>query len=128
LKCFKRNAFEAVPGCSGIGTYSQDYCVFACPAGTPAFTITLINNGTNTNFDAQFGSAKARWESIINLGLSDYPAGTIDWFKGDLSQAYTGAVDDVVIGYEMAPIDGLSNVLGFAGARCLTLAPQSVVL
>ena len=89
-----------------------------CPAGTRAFNITLFNTGTNTNFDAQFSSAKARWESIIKCGLSDRSAGQVaDWFSGDLSKAYNGAVDDVVIGYEMAPIDGPSNVLGFAGAR-----------
>ena len=104
-----------------------------CPAGTPAFNIALINTGNNTNFDAQFSSAKARWESIIKCGLSDFPGyyEGFDWFGGFLSQPYNGFVDDVVIGYEMGFIDGPSNVLGFAGPtfiRSDTLSPISGIM
>jgi hypothetical protein len=63
-----------------------------------------MNMGSNTDYDAVFASAKARWESIIKCDLSDRPARS-----GDSS-----AVDDVVIGYEFKYIDGTSSVLGFA--------------
>lgn len=93
------------------------------PAPTPApvpptpsaFTITLINTGTNTDFDAAFASAKARWESIIVSDLADVSGDGTDWFAGRMSSSYTGDVDDVVIGYEMAFIDGPGSVLGSAG-------------
>jgi len=91
-----------------------------------------VNTGTNTNFDAAFASAKARWESIITGDLIGEAAGGVaDWFGGQLSASYSGAVDDVVIGYEMKYIDGLNNILGSAGPyyyRTSTLSPVSGVM
>ena len=74
-----------------------------------------MNTGTNTNFDAAFASAKARWESIIIGDLIDFDPYGVDWFGRQLSGSYSGAVDDVVIGYEMKYIDGINGVLGSAG-------------
>ena len=91
-----------------------------------------MNTGTNTNFDAAFASAKARWESIIIGDLVDFPADPgVDWFGGKLSASYSGAIDDVVIGYEMKYIDGINNTLGGAGPyyyRTSTNSPISGVM
>jgi hypothetical protein len=80
------------------------------------FSITLINTGINTEFDVAFNNAKARWESIIIGDLQDYPSAglDLDWFYGQLSSGYYGAVDDIVIGYEMVSMDGYQGVLGAA--------------
>jgi hypothetical protein len=80
-----------------------------------------MNMGNNTNFDAAFASAKAKWESIIKCNLEDYWVGfgSFDWFNGQFSKPFNGAVDGVVIGFSMEYIDGTdreSNALGSAGA------------
>jgi hypothetical protein len=94
-----------------------------CPDGASPFTITLMNMGNNTNFDAAFASAKARWESIIKCDLQDIASQSsesdFDWFNGQFSEPFNGAVDDVVIGFSIQPIDGVNGVLGFAGAQYL---------
>ena len=92
-----------------------------CPYGKSPFTITLMNMGNNTKFDAAFASAKAKWESIIKCNLEDYWVGfgSFDWFNGQFSEPFNGAVDGVVIGFSMEYIDGTdreSNALGSAGA------------
>eukprot|EP00978_Attheya_sp_CCMP212_P021534 scaffold62990_cov34-Attheya_sp.AAC.1 len=88
----------------------------SCPDNN-FFNITLMNMGTNTAFDEPFAKAKARWESIIKCDLEDIPGGQVtDWFGGEFSTGFNGAVDDVVIGYEFRFIDGLDGVLGEAGA------------
>ena len=86
-----------------------------------------MNTGTNTNFDAAFASAKARWESIIIGDLSDESAVGYDWFGGYLSASYSGAVDDVVIGYEMQVIDGLNGFLGSAGPTYRRSSTRSTI-
>jgi hypothetical protein len=83
-----------------------------------------MNMGSNTNFDAAFASAKARWESIIKCDLQDIAARSqssdFDWFNGQFSpKSFNGAVDDVVIGFSIESIDGVNGVLGFAGAQYL---------
>jgi hypothetical protein len=88
---------------------------FQCPDDEKPFTITLINTGTNRNFDASFEKAKKRWESIVKCGLQDIGPVQFDRFANELPQAYSGPVDDLVIGYVFRPIDGFSRVLGFAG-------------
>jgi hypothetical protein len=50
-----------------------------------------------------------------------------DWFNGGLSQNFTGDVDDVVIGYEMAYIDGPGQTLGTAGARYTRTSTRSPI-
>ena len=90
-----------------------------CPDGKP-FNITLINTGTNTDYDALFLKAKKRWESIIKCGLSNFGSSEDDWFKGDLPQPYTGPVDDIVIGYvfQNELVDKIGNpYFGEAGKR-----------
>jgi len=84
---------------------------FNCPDNKP-FQITLVNTGSNTNFDKAFSDAKDRWESIIKCGLEDerpYSAHS-DWFTNKLSRPHRGVVDDVVIGYEFIEIDGSGSV------------------
>ena len=91
-----------------------------------------MNMGSNTDYDAVFASAKARWESIIKCDLSDQAATSGDRFAGQFAgKSYSGAVDDVVIGYEFKFIDGTSSVLGFAGARAIrgdTRSPISGIM
>lgn len=84
--------------------------------------MTLVNMGTNTDFDAAFSSAKAKWESVIKCGLNDIAGvgnGISDWFAGQFSSPYNADVDDLVIGFSMEPNDGVNGTLGFAGARYL---------
>lgn len=84
--------------------------------------MTLVNMGTNTDFDAAFSSAKAKWESVIKCGFSDIAGvgnGISDWFTGQFSSPYNADVDDLVIGFSMEPNDGVNGTLGFAGARYL---------
>ena len=93
-----------------------------CPNGASSpFTITLMNMGSNTDFDAAFASAKAKWESIIKCDLQDIASqpSSFDWFNGQFSEPFNGAVDDIVIGFSLEFIDGESNALGFAGAQFL---------
>jgi len=77
--------------------------------------------GSNTDFDAAFASAKAKWESIIKCDLQDIASqpSSFDWFNGQFSEPFNGAVDDIVIGFSLEFIDGESNALGFAGAQFL---------
>jgi len=99
-----------------------------CPDGVSPFTITLMNMGSNTNFDAAFASAKAKWESIIKCDLQDIARQSspsdFDWFGGTFKpKSFNGDVDDVVIGFSIEFIDGANGVLGFAGAVFLRTGP-----
>ncbi len=97
---------------------------FDCPDGKP-FTITLMNMGNNTAYDAAFNRAKARWESIIKCGLTDIgfdPPEGFDWFLGLLSKPFSGPfVDDVLIGYEFKFIDGVGSPNGDILGQALRL-------
>jgi predicted ThiF/HesA family dinucleotide-utilizing enzyme len=48
MACFQRNGTEAVPGCAGTGTSSQDYCYK--PNGTTALAYTGDNNAPTRSF------------------------------------------------------------------------------
>ena len=100
-----------------------------CPT-SKKFEITLMNLGDNFEYDEIFASAKARWESVIKCDLLDVPPSTSDWFDGFLAGGYNGPVDDIVIGYEIVPIDGLDNLLGIAGSTFIrpTGSPISGVM
>jgi len=103
-------------------------------ASSNRFDITLMNMGTNTDFDDAFIFARERWEEIIVGDLQDFGPGLVDdWFGGAFGDAgsFNGAVDDVVIGYALGPIDGPGAVLGSAGARFIrpgTATPLSGVM
>jgi len=99
----------------------------AFSASNAAFNIQLVNTGNNTDFDAAFVSAKARWESIIIGDLNNQPSIGVDWFRGQLSASHMGDVDDVVIGYELKYIDGISGVLGSAGPYYYRTSTNSTV-
>lgn len=79
------------------------------------FNIQLLNMGTNTDYDASFLKAKARWESIITNNLPSVDDSVHDWFDGEFSTPVDGPIDDILIGYSIEPIDGNGNTLGFAG-------------
>jgi hypothetical protein len=100
-----------------------------CPT-SGRFEITLVNTGKNFEYDEIFASAKARWESVIKCDLLDVAPSNSDWFDGFLTEGYSGPVDDVVIGYEIVPIDGLNNLLGIAGSPFIrsTSSPISGVM
>lgn len=92
------------------------------PVGTESqFEITLINMGsedTNPRYIEALQKAAERWKKIIVNDLPGFPAGRIqDWFAGAFNRPYAGAVDDVVIGYDLSStIDGVGGTLGQAGA------------
>ena len=70
-------------------------------------------------YDGIFAMATAKWESIIQDGLRSWPDVSnfnSDLFFGNLGATYSGAVDDVVLGYAIEPIDGRGGVLGRVGA------------
>jgi hypothetical protein len=84
--------------------------------GTGAFSITLVNVGTSTVLDGFFQAAKAKWESVITKDLPDATSTTIDWSRGVFAGfSYKQPVDDVVIFYQVADIDGKGKILGQAG-------------
>jgi hypothetical protein len=77
------------------------------------FTITLINLANTTIYNAVVRSAADRWSQIIVGDLPDVPAGTRNLLARYGN--YTGAVDDVLIGYDFSRIDGQGGVLGGSG-------------
>lgn len=86
------------------------------PSSNGLFNIKLVNMGSNNQYDTEFVKAKRRWESVIVNDLPDLEEGLVaDWFNGFFEQANSEAVDDVIIGYEIAPIDGEGSILGQAG-------------
>lgn len=84
------------------------------------FYIQVIDMGATPAEDRikeAFQTAAERWQAVIVGDLEGYKAGYVgDWFAGTFSKSYNGAVDDVVIGYEIATIDGAGGMLGNAGA------------
>lgn len=92
------------------------------------FHIELKNMGKNSEYDAIFYKAKLRWESIITNKLPGAPAAyTEDWFGGEFATGYNGAVDDILIGYAVEPLDGAGNILGHAGPVFIQPGYESVV-
>ena len=84
------------------------------------FNIQVMNMGS-TDIDPSlaeaFELAAQRWSKVIVGDVTpDFPEGTVsDWFSGQFSTPFAGAVDDLVIGFEIAEIDGLGEILGSAG-------------
>lgn len=103
---------------------SQVYVDFieVLTASSDLFNIKLVNTGTNTDYDGAFQVAKARWESILRLTFLTETVGSdvglTDWFAGKLPEPYNGSTSDVVIGYNIGPIDSAGkngkNILGSA--------------
>ena len=92
------------------------------------FTITLVNTGPNNLYDDAFQKAKDRWESIIINDLPDLPENyASDWFAGYLPESNSDAVDDVIIGYSIEPIDGQGGILGQAGPTFIRSGYTSAV-
>jgi hypothetical protein len=94
------------------------------PVTSNNFNIELINMGSNPEttdprYVEAFELAAARWSKII-VGdvVPNFAAGAVnDWFAGAFDQPYNGAVDDLVIGYEIpATLDGPGGTLGSAGS------------
>jgi hypothetical protein len=83
------------------------------------FHIALRRMGNVTSYDDFFMNAKKKWESIIVGDLIDFtsqPSPEFDWFGGTWQGHVTNVdVDDVIIGYEVAPFDGPGEILGSAG-------------
>jgi len=84
------------------------------PAPTPAQQ-TALTNAVN--------AAASRWESVIPEGLGDVivpSSGPGAIAAGDCEElqleSFSGTIDDVVIDVRIAPIDGPSQVLAYAGS------------
>lgn len=85
------------------------------------FYIQVMDMGATPaeeRIQAAFQKAAERWQAVIVGDLTNYSAKSVnDWFGGTFkNKKYNGAVDDVVIGYEIIPIDGKGGQLGQAGA------------
>ena len=84
------------------------------------FTIQLVYIGATTidpRYTEAFEAAAKRWMKVIVGDVPNIGAGLVDdWFGGQFSSPYTGAVDDLVIGYDIpTTLDGLGGQLGGAG-------------
>jgi len=83
------------------------------------FNIQLVNMGSNIDerYVEAFESAAKRWSKVVVGDVPNIDAGMVqDWFSGQFDQPYNGAVDDLVIGYEISDrIDGPGGTLGSAG-------------
>mmetsp|Transcript_16220 Transcript_16220/g.50316 ORF Transcript_16220/g.50316 Transcript_16220/m.50316 type:complete len:548 (-) Transcript_16220:105-1748(-) len=112
------NIYFSTSASDSPASYAAPICKAA--ARTKPFTITLVNTGpADQYYDGIFAMATAKWESIIQDGLRSWPDVSnfnSDLFFGNLGATYSGAVDDVVLGYAIEPIDGRGGVLGRAGA------------
>lgn len=61
-------------------------------------------------------AAAQRWQDIITADAANVPAQGIDWSANvSYPYTYTGPVDDIIIFYQITPIDGPFNILGQAG-------------
>jgi hypothetical protein len=79
-----------------------------------------MNMGDDKSYDHLFERAARRCQQIVIGDLPDQKKGTyskFDWFDGEFGNAgpVNVDVDDVLIGYSIETIDGLSGILGFAG-------------
>jgi hypothetical protein len=94
--------------------------VSATEPSADTFAITVRTNGTMTPAEqAAFTTAAERWQQVIRTGLPDTPLTLSAGECGTGLPAFDGTVDDVLIDASIAPIDGVGNVLGFAGP-CVT--------
>ena len=105
----------------GLGSQDEVIDLATCtPTENSYFNIQLINMGSqdiDSSLVEAFEFAAARWSTVIVGDVTpDFPAGTVsDWFSGQFSAPFDGAVDDLVIGFAITDIDGPGNVLGGAG-------------
>ena len=70
---------------------------------------------------AAFTAASARWRTVVTRGVADTTVNVGAGVCGANSTAFSGALDDLAINVEVAPIDGVGGVLGAAGP-CLVAA------
>eukprot|EP00550_Attheya_septentrionalis_P001998 CAMPEP_0198288142 /NCGR_PEP_ID=MMETSP1449-20131203/6757_1 /TAXON_ID=420275 /ORGANISM="Attheya septentrionalis, Strain CCMP2084" /LENGTH=394 /DNA_ID=CAMNT_0043986253 /DNA_START=50 /DNA_END=1234 /DNA_ORIENTATION=+ len=107
-----------------------------CTPLTSNFNIQLVNMGTVTvdndtddndsRYDAAFDDAARRWEKVVIGDLPDSPAGAVDdWFQGSFSRPFNGAIDDLLIGYEITAMDGPGGQLGGAGPLFVRRDPRT---
>lgn len=105
--------------CQWVASQSDVDLSSCTPVTDRSYSIQLVNVGgvTEERFVDAFTKAAERWEKVIVGDLPDFPAGSVnDWFQGFFAGAsYQGAVDDLVIGYEITEIDGPGGTLGSAG-------------
>lgn len=92
-----------------------------CTPAESNFYIDLVDMGMTPADDRvkeAFTKAAERWQAVIVGDLEGYAKGKVsDWFNGYFKKGkYNEAVDDLVIGYEIVPLDGKGGVLGQAGA------------
>lgn len=93
----------------------------SCVNRESEFTIDVRYMGSgklDPRYEAAFEAAAERWSKVVVGDVPDFPAGqTEDWFGGFFEgRPFNGAVDDVVIGYDIMPtIDGPGGQLGGAG-------------
>ena len=97
------------------------------------FTIEILNMGKSDideSLTGAFELAAKRWEKVIVGDVTpSFAAGsTDDWFNGQFAAPYNGAVDDVVIGFEIADIDGPGGTLGAAGPIFVRTTDQGAPL
>ena len=77
-----------------------------------------------------FEDSKAFWERIITNNLPavfNTAPDPVDFFAGVFpgNENFQPLVDDIVIGYEVASIDGPGSILGQAGPTYVRLAPNN---
>ena len=82
---------------------------------TSQFTITLQNIGPALTQPQQaaFNNAKARWEAAITGDLQDIQVNNLNT-QSCGGQLVNQTIDDVLIFTQVAPIDGVGNILGQA--------------
>ena len=114
-------------GCPNIVVDVNGWYSASTPAvPEPAYNINVqFADGTNPSTAVQmaFLAAEQRWESIIT---GDIPDETFSLPSGACGAEWTSgsqAVDDVIIGANVKPIDGPSGVLGQAGPCIVGDAP-----
>ena len=79
-----------------------------------------MNMGDDKSYDDLFRSAAEKWQKIVVGDLPDTPkqmSASHDWFGNEWGNhpPVNIDIDDVLIGYSITSIDGLSGTLGFAG-------------
>jgi hypothetical protein len=103
-----------------------------CTPLSSNFNIQLVNMGTVDNdiddsrYDGAFDDAARRWEKVVIGDLPDSPAEAVDdWFAGSFSRPFNGAIDDLLIGYELTAMDGPGGQLGGAGPVFVRRDPRT---
>jgi len=99
------------------GYYSYADNDFTCKRSDQlgTFDITLITFSSNSLYDEYFIAAAEKWESVITADISNEQAldSKNSWFGEIVS--FSQAVDDIAILYSVEYIDGVDQILGYAG-------------